>query len=281
MKNLFQLSLLILLWMGQSVAGQSTSIQVTATGKGNPVIFLPGFASDASVWNTTVSKFSKTHQCHVIDYAGFGKLAPIEFPWLPSILEDLKSYVAALNSENLTIVGHSMGGTIATWLAAQPELKITEIIVIDGLPATGAMMMPNFSPENMVYDNAYNNQMLAMDAATFEQMAAGMAAGMATDPEHQKTIRENILNCDRKTYVYGYTDYLKLDARPMLKNISIPVTIIGAGKLYGKEMALKTYKEQYANLTGYTLKINPDAKHFIMMDAPVWLEEQLNRILVK
>ncbi len=96
-----------------------------------------------------------------------------------------------------------------------------------------------------------------------------------------QTIKENILNCDRKTYVYGYTDYLKLDARPLLKNISIPVTIIGAGKLYGKEMALKTYKEQYANLTGYTLRINPDAKHFIMMDAPLWLEEQLNRILVK
>ena len=42
MKNLFQLSLLILLLMGQSVAGQSTSIQVTITGNGNPVIFLPG-----------------------------------------------------------------------------------------------------------------------------------------------------------------------------------------------------------------------------------------------
>jgi pimeloyl-ACP methyl ester carboxylesterase len=251
--------------MGQSVAGQSTSIQVTVTGNGNAVIFLPGFASDSSVWNTTVSKFSKMHQCHVMEYSGFGKVAPIEFPWLPSILEDLKTYVAVLNSKKLIVVGHSMGGTIATWLAAQPELKMTEIIVIDGLPATGALMMPNFSPENMVYDNAYNNQMLAMDAADFEQMAAGMA----TDPEHQKTIKENILNCDRKTYVYGYTDYLKLDARPLLKNISIPVTITGAGKLYGKEMALKTYKEPYANLTGYTLKINLDAKHFIMMDAPL------------
>ncbi len=82
--------------MGQSVAGQSTSIQVTVTGNGNPVIFLPGFASDSSVWNTTVSKFSKTHQCHVMEYSVFFLLAPIVFPWLPSILYFLKTYVSFL-----------------------------------------------------------------------------------------------------------------------------------------------------------------------------------------
>ena len=281
MKTTLQFTLFLFLFVQLQLHAQSKSISTTVTGNGDPVLFLPGFASDASVWKTTIEKFSSKNQCHTIDYAGFGKVAPIEFPWLPTILEDLKTYIKTLDNPNLVIVGHSMGGTIATWLAAQPGLKIKEIVVIDGLPCTGALMMPDFSPDNLAYESPYNNQLLKMDDKAFEQMAAGMASGMATNTDHQKQIKDRIIKSDRKTYVYGYTDYLKLDVRPFLSQIKVPVTILGAGKPYGKEMATQTYEKQYAQLLDYKLLINENSKHFIMMDAPVWLEQQLISILVK
>lgn len=279
MKYLFTLFIAILL-CSQQVAGQLESIHPTVTGTGNPVLFLPGFASNASVWDATVAHFSETNQCHVVDYAGFGTVAPIDFPWLPAVMEDLKTYVNSINNDQLIIVGHSMGGTIATWLAAQSDLKIKEIIIVDGLPCTGALMFPNFSPESMIYDSPYNQNMLTMEDAAFEQMAMGMAQGMATSSQNQLLIKESILNCDRKTYVYGFTDYLKLDVRPLLNKITIPVTILGAGKLYGVEGATQTYKNQYQNLSTYNLIVNKDVMHFIMLDAPIWFQEQLELILV-
>lgn len=279
MKYLFTLFIAILL-CSQQVAGQLESIHPTVTGTGNPVLFLPGFASNASVWDATVAHFSETNQCHVVDYAGFGTVAPIDFPWLPAVMEDLKTYVNSINNDQLIIVGHSMGGTIATWLAAQSDLKIKEIIIVDGLPCTGALMFPNFSPESMIYDSPYNQNMLTMEDAAFEQMAMGMAQGMATSSQNQLLIKESILNCDRKTYVYGFTDYLKLDVRPLLNKITVPVTILGAGKLYGVEGATQTYKNQYQNLSTYNLIVNKDVMHFIMLDAPIWFQEQLELILV-
>lgn len=279
MKYLFTLFIAILL-CSQQVAGQLESIHPTVTGTGNPVLFLPGFASNTSVWDATVAHFSETNQCHVVDYAGFGTVAPIDFPWLPAVMEDLKTYVNSINNDQLIIVGHSMGGTIATWLAAQSDLKIKEIIIVDGLPCTGALMFPNFSPESMIYDSPYNQNMLTMEDAAFEQMAMGMAQGMVTSSQNQLLIKESILNCDRKTYVYGFTDYLKLDVRPLLNKITIPVTILGAGKLYGVEAAIQTYKNQYQNLSTYNLIVNKDVMHFIMLDAPIWFQEQLELILV-
>lgn len=279
MKYLFTLFIAILL-CSQQVAGQLESIHPTVTGTGNPVLFLPGFASNASVWDATVAHFSETNQCHVVDYAGFGTVAPIDFPWLPAVMEDLKTYVNSINNDQLIIVGHSMGGTIATWLAAQSDLKIKEIIIVDGLPCTGALMFPNFSPESMIYDSPYNQNMLTMEDAAFEQMAMGMAQGMVTSSQNQLLIKESIFNCDRKTYVYGFTDYLKLDVRPLLNKITVPVTILGAGKLYGVEGATQTYKNQYQNLSTYNLIVNKDVMHFIMLDAPIWFQEQLELILV-
>lgn len=280
MKFLFKLSLIAVLLFVKQVSAQLESVSPTVTGSGNPVLFLPGFASNASVWDATVTQFSKTNQCHIIDYAGFGKVEPIDFPWLPTILEDLKAYVHSIDNDQLVIVGHSMGGTIATWLASQSDLKIKETIIVDGLPCTGALMFPNFSPESMTYDNPYNQNMLSMEDAAFEQMAMGMAQGMVTSSQHQLEIKQSILNCDRKTYVYGFTDYLKLDVRPLLNKITVPVTILGAGKLYGVEGATQTYKNQYKNLSSYNLIVNKDAMHFIMLDAPIWFQKQLQLILV-
>ncbi|MEN8816240.1 MAG: alpha/beta hydrolase [Nonlabens sp.] len=281
MKTTLQFRLFLFLLVQLQVHAQDKSISTSVIGNGDPVLFLPGFASDATVWDSTIEKFSVTNQCHTVDYAGFGKVAPIEFPWLPTILEDLKTYIKNLDNSNLIIVGHSMGGTIATWLAAQPDLKIKQIVAVDALPCTGALMMPNFSPDNLAYESPYNNQLLVMDNAGFEQMAEGMASGMATSPEHQQLIKRAILNSDRKTYVYGYTDYLKMDVRPLLSNIKIPVTIMGAGQPYGKDMATQTYNNQYANLKAYDLIINENSKHFMMMDVSEWFHEQLSLILAK
>ena len=106
-----------------------------------------------------------------------------------------------------------------------------------------------------------------------------MAKGMSLTPEAQASIKDWILLADRKTYVYGYTDYLKLDLREDLKNISIPVTIIAADKPYGKEMVTQTYQSQYANLSKYELIIADNAAHFVMFDQPEWFIEQIQQVL--
>ena len=63
--------------------------------------------------------------------------------------------------------------------------------------------------------------------------------------------------------------------RQKLSNIDIPVYILAANLPYGKETAQKNYKEQYQNLSDYTLNFTENSKHFIMYDQPEWLNDQI------
>ncbi|WP_027127350.1 alpha/beta fold hydrolase [Gelidibacter mesophilus] len=279
MKNLILLFISFVFSLSIYAKNESQPISVEVTGKGKPIVLIPGFTVPGNVWNPLVKKLEKNYECHIVTLAGFGGIEPIEFPWLPKVNESLKKYVLKNDLQNATIIGHSLGGTIATWLAAQNDLKLSKIILIDALPASGALMIPDFDPENLAYDSPYNNQQLAMDDITFEQTATAMSKGMSTKESEQERIKNWMLESDRKTYVYGYTDYLKLDLREDLKNISIPVTIIAATKPYGTEMVKQTYKSQYANLKDYKFIIAEDSAHFIMLDKPDWFLEQIQMIL--
>ena len=278
MKNIFLfLATFFLLTLHAQTEKQPIHVQVI--GKGKPVMLIPGFTVPGESWTTIVNQLEKNHECHIVTLAGFGGTTPIAFPWLPKVNEALENYIDQQQLNNLIIIGHSLGGTIATWLASRENNNISEIILVDALPATGALMIPNFNPDDLAYDNPYNKQQLALNTEEFEQMATGMAQRMSLNATTQHSIKDWMILADRKTYVYGYTDYLKLDLRNNLKDITIPVTIIAAEKPFGKEMVTQTYKNQYANLAKYELIIANDSAHFVMFDQPEWFMEQIQQIL--
>ncbi|NKI31163.1 alpha/beta fold hydrolase [Croceivirga thetidis] len=275
MKNLKSILTVFLLALGTfGLNAQQVPFEVKVVGSGEPILFFPGFTCTDEVWEDQVEELSKNYECHLFTFAGFGDVPAIEFPWYPKIEEALSNYINEYELESSVVIGHSLGGTMALSLAsAEPIFK--KIVIVDALTSTGAMMFPNYASENMVYDSPYNNQVLAMNENQFQQMAAGMAAGMTSNPERQKQIAAWMVQADRETYVYGYTDYLKVDLRDAVSQIETPVVILAATKPFGEAMAKQTYNTQYANLDTYDLRMAPDAAHFIMFDQPEWFMNQL------
>jgi len=276
LKTTFLFTFLALAFISKA---QEEPFEVVVKGEGQPILFFPGFTCTGDVWEDTVRELSENYECHIFTFAGFGDVAPIEKPWLPRIKEGIQAYVKRLNLKNPVIIGHSLGGALVLWLASEEENPYQKLIIVDALPSTGALMIPNFKSENIVYDNPYNKQLLEMDAEGFEKMAAQMSQGMSLNKEKQPIIKSWMLKADRKTYVYGYTDLLKLDLRDEIANISIPVTILAATHPYGQEMAQRTYEEQYKNLPKYDLRFAEGAAHFIMFDKPEWFLNQIREQL--
>lgn len=256
---------------------QQAAFKVEVIGKGEPVLLFPGFTCTGEVWNDIVAELSKTKECHVFTFAGFGDVPAIEKPWLTKIKESVVTYIEANKLDKPSLIGHSLGGSLALWMASENDVY-DKIIVIDALPSTGALMMPNFNSEYIVYDNPYNTQLLNMDDISFEKMAVQMAEGMTLNTSKRELIKNWILKTDRETYVYGYTDLLKLDLRTALANIKAPVTILGATEPYGLETVKKTFQEQYQKLEDYTIKFADESAHFIMFDKPDWLLNEIKSV---
>lgn len=257
------------------VQAQKKPFEVTIKGQGQPVLLFPGFTCTGSVWEDTVVELSKNYECHIFTFAGFGEVAAIEKPWLPKIKEGVNTYVKENQLKAPMIIGHSLGGALGLWLTSEKDHPYSKLIVVDALPSTGALMMPNFNSENIVYESPWNKQTLEMNDEAFDAMATQMSAGMTMNTEKQNQIKEWIIQSDRETYVYGYTDLLKLDLREDIAQIKIPVTILAATHPYGLEMAKNTYEGQYKNLEDYEIEFAEGAAHFIMYDKPEWFKSKI------
>jgi pimeloyl-ACP methyl ester carboxylesterase len=260
-------SFLFILCFFQSQA--QSAFQVKVTGKGRPVLLFPGFACTGEVWEGITGELSKQYECHIFTFAGFGGVPPIGKPWLPKIKDSVISYVKAHKLKDATIIGHSLGGTLGLWLAAEEPAMFKKIIVVDALPCMGALMVPGYKSENMVYNNPYSQQLRAMDSTAFREMAKQQTAYMMLNKDRKSQVVEWIVQSDRSTYVDGYVDLLKLDIRQDLAKIKASVVILAATSM-GKAVVEKNYNEQFASLTGKTFFYAENAGHFIMYDQPEW-----------
>ncbi|MEO8933806.1 MAG: alpha/beta hydrolase [Xanthomarina sp.] len=249
------------------------------SGEGKPIIYLPGFATPGSIWKETVENLNLQRKSYLFSYAGFNGNAPIKMPWYSSIKNAIIEYIINNNMSEIIIIGHSMGGNLAVDIASELPDKVLKVIIVEALPCMRAVMMPDVPVENLFYDSPYNHQILEMDAQQFRNIATMMATNM-TFKEDKKDILANwILQADRETWVYGYTDLLKLDLREHLKKITCETLILGAS-FPDVKIAEENYEIQYANLSNKTIIMASNSKHFLMFDQPEWFFDIINDFLV-
>lgn len=245
------------------------SFEVTVKGKGAPILLLPGFGCIGELWNETVAELSKTNECHIFTFAGFGEVAPIESPWFSKIKDDVIQYVKTNKLIKPTLIGHSLGGTLSYWLASSEPDLFKKIIAVDALPCSAALMIPNYNGEIIPYDNPQSKMMLQMDDVSFNGMNAQQVQFMCKNPEKQKVIIEMMKKADRKTYVNGYIDMLNLDLREEIAKIEIPVIILAA-TFPDQATVEKTYQAQFEKLPSVKIYYAENAAHFVMYDQPEW-----------
>jgi len=266
--------IIVLLLAVTTLSAQQTAFTTEVVGKGDPVLLFPGFTCTGEVWKETVDLLSVNHECHIFTFAGFGGVPPIGSPWLPVIKTQVIAYVNRLKLKNPVIIGHSIGGTLGLWLAASETSMFKKLIIVDALPAIGALMIPNFNADSIQYNNPYSKQLLVMDKDKFAAMAKQSAAFMSLNKGKHEQLVNWAIAADRPTYVNGYTDLLKLDLRKSIAGITIPVVILAA-TYPDKKIIEQTYNAQYQQLPAKTFFYADNSAHFIMFDQPAWFLEKI------
>lgn len=257
---------------------QEKAIRVEVIGKGDPILFLPGFTVPGSVWRPTVENLNTKNESHLFSYAGFNGIAPIEMPWYATVKEEIFEYIVENNLKKFSIIGHSMGGNLAIDIAVNFPERVEKMVLVDALPCLREVMMPGVPASNLQYESTYNKRMLGMDDMQFSGMTMNMASGMTSKEEKVSILANWMQKADRTTYVYGYTDLLKLDLRASLRFVKAE-TLILAASFPNVAMVQANFEKQYANLSNKTIEIATNSKHFIMFDQAAWLYGTVNTFL--
>jgi len=292
----FALTLLLAGQAAQPAAAQAAATQaapaahpaftVQVVGKGRPVILIPGLTCPGAVWAETVARYQRQYQCHVVSLAGFGGVAaqqPAPTHLLQDVRDQLLAYIKAQKLAKPTVVGHSLGGFLALWMASTDPAALGPLEIVDSLPFLSAVQNPATTAETARPMAAQMRQQVAQGHMT---MAAErqLVTPLVTDTARLTQVARWGLASDPATVGQAMYDMYTTDLRADISRIQQPVLVLSswAGyKAYGatKASTLAIYTQQYAQLPQARIEMSEDGRHFLMYDDPQWFFTQTDAFL--
>lgn len=116
------------------MTSEFNTLNYTITGTGHPVVFLHGFLENSSIWDKIVQELPNV-QAICIDLPGHGESPLLEKELsLPLIAMAVKQVISSLSIHNFSIVGHSLGGYVALYLAEYEDLQIDRLVLFHSHP---------------------------------------------------------------------------------------------------------------------------------------------------
>jgi pimeloyl-ACP methyl ester carboxylesterase len=265
-------------------ATRNPAFSVKVAGKGAPMILIPGLTCPGEVWDSTVAHYQDRYQCHVLTLAGFAGQPPIKPPMMETVRAELVAYIRAKNLDHPVIVGHSLGGFLAFWLASSEPKLVGPVVAVDGLPFFAALMDPAATEQSVrPMADGLRSGMAASKREDFLAQNRQMMGAMVTDPAKLELISSWAAKCDIPSVAEAMGDLFSTDLRQKIAAIQTPVLLIGAASFATTAEALKNvtagYEAQIAKVPNHKLVMAEHAKHFVMYDDPKFLLQTMDEFL--
>lgn len=100
----------------------------------DPLVLLHGWGDTGETYQFLVDCFAADRTCVAIDMRGFGRTQrPTDGYWFPDYLADLEALLDELAPDRpIDLVGHSMGGNIATLYSGVRPQRIRRLVSLEG-----------------------------------------------------------------------------------------------------------------------------------------------------
>ena len=263
---------------------ESDRIQFDVAGEGDPVLVIPGLTSSSDAFDEAFQNVGTKSAYHWAAIGGFaGTAAPADIEkFVAPLVEDMVGYIEDKNLENVSLIGHSMGGLVSLLAAAKTD-KIEKVLVVDSVPFLAALMRPAVTPEQAMASGAQMREQF--NSMTEEQYVAMMRQGIpiqVTSEEHKSLVWKDIERSDRGAVTAAITEIFSEDYRSVLPQIQVPVTVLVPHNQYSRDTAgsvLTKYKTLYAGLKNVEFKLVENSLHFIMLDQPEIFAQEVDLFL--
>ncbi len=274
-KRFFPAILLYFLGSISFLATAGSSFKVEVIGKGEPMILIPGLASSGEVWKSTVEHYKSHYRCHVLTLAGFAGVPPLpdEHAMLDTFKKDIIAYIRENHLDRPVIVGHSLGGFLALWIASSEPDLVGKTVVVDALPFLPAVFYPTMTSQTaMPFAIKTRQQMLAMSDSQFIATQKIAFRMLVTDTTLADQASKWGIASDKGAVAEAVFEMRTTDLRSQISKIASPVLVFATWIAYAPNQThdgiTEIFKDQYAQLKNYNLIVEDKARHFVMLDDP-------------
>jgi N-formylmaleamate deformylase len=261
------------------------SFAVRTEGRGPAMILIPGFVSSGAVWDDVVAHYKTRYACHVVTLPGFAGQPAIAAPILPRVRDDIIEYIRRHQLDRPVLLGHSLGGFLALWVAATAPDLVGPIVSVDGVPFLPALANPEATVDSA---QSQAEQMRALYASLSPAqlgLQSRMAfAAMMSDPARVEIATRWAAASDPQAASVAITELMTTDLRDEVAAIRTPVLLVPALKAFrampgGEGRARAAYSAQLKQVRSHEVVPATNALHFVMFDDLPFLLKTMDSFL--
>jgi pimeloyl-ACP methyl ester carboxylesterase len=264
----------------QTVQLPAGPLRYRELGDGPPIVFVHGFLVDGRLWDVPAKLLSESFRCIVPDWplgshtAAMNPDADLTPPGMARLIAD---FLAALDLEDVTIVGNDSGGAISQVLVTRHPERITRLVL------TNCDSYENFPPfpfnamgpiaklPGGMTALALPFRLGPIRRATYGQFAKHPIQPELIEDWLAPSLRDAAIKRDARKFTLGVHKRHTLEAAKHFGELEIPVLLAWApeDRFFKLEQA-----ERLANAIPHArLETIPDAKTFVALDQPDLLAE--------
>jgi len=266
-----------------SVSAQEyKAFKVNITGKGQPVILIPGYSCSGDVWKETVDHIKDRYECHVLTLAGFAGVPAIDSPILETVKIEIIKYVQQKKLQKPILIGHSLGSFMSLWVSSTAPDLFGKLICVDGMPFLSALSDPTANADSLKKSPIYNTAAVvknfeSLPDSGFIDRTAKALAWQVADTARARQIATWQFYSNRRTLGLALVELATTDLRQDIAKIKSPVLVLGS-IYFTKEKSYELIGQQFKNLPSAIIHV-ADSKHFIMYDQPQWFYNEIDTFL--
>jgi pimeloyl-ACP methyl ester carboxylesterase len=241
------------------IAPDGVHVQYRVYGSGEPtLVLIHGWSCDSNYWREQIPALSRKYTVVTVDLAGHGGTDANRTVWtIPAFGQDVATALAAVPSQKIILVGHSMGGPVALEAARLLKGRVVGIIGVDTFKSIGAPMPTKAQVDAVI--------------KPFEADFIGQTRVLVADhlfvknahPQLAQKIAYDMSLSSPRVAVPSLRAVLEYDFADALKELSVPIVAINSD--LGEPVNEARIRKVLPKFRTVTLA---GAGHFLMMEDP-------------
>lgn len=264
---------------------EGCSVCYVDEGEGPVILMVHGLGGSICNWAPTIEHFRKSHRVISVDLPGFGKSgAPGCEPDIASFVRIIRSLLASLGIEKVTVFGNSLGGMITLNLTLEHPELVESVVLVD---AAGTHGFPELLKAAVMRLPAtwVKKAMLFFVSYIVRFKFAYRAAGIYHLNEYTRPLLQEAIDTADRPDLDAYLEtYLRTTRTAVttryddrLGEITKPVLIVWGQKDIG--LPLKIGQRMNRLIKGSFLVAIPRAAHVPQLDQPEAFNAAVDRFL--